>query len=178
MTNFTIVAFQDVYELACSLRSRVSLFKGEAPSVIQIRGPRANADDPDDDLSFVRYKDGAKWQELINTLTRLKRLGDQMLGGIEFGRIFIERIDSGVTINFAQRTGGYVERFTRLYVALRTNPATIHHSGAEGWHLQVGQIVAVNQRVPCAALNLGDHWSAALVVDFRKRDAAEDRLVQ
>lgn len=174
MPNFTALAFVDIWELSCSLRPRVGLFKAGEPRVLYLRGPRANADDPDDDLAYVRSRELAKWPEATNTITRLTRLGTQAFGPIDLGRVFVEMLEPDTTLPWTRRTGAYVERFTRLYVALRTNPGTILFSGTEGWHLQQGQAVAVNQRVPTSAVNLGDHWAAHLVLDFCRRPEADD----
>lgn len=176
MPNFTPLGWQDVFELSSSLRNRVSLFPAGEPRALTLRGPRDNADDPDDDAAYVwkPLMGKGKWQEATNTIRRLKRLGDQMFGQIEFGRVFIELLDPGTTLPWTRRSGEYANRFARAYVALRTNPAVIHHCGTEGWFLQLGQIVTINHALPQSALNLGDHWCAHLVLDVRKK--TEDTL--
>ena len=161
----------DVYELACSLRSRSGLFAkpGEC-RVVALRGPRAEAD-PEDDAAFVRFKTSAKWPELTNTLGQLQRFGAERLKGpVEFGLIYLEMLMPGGIIPWEKAAGVYVERFSRVHVALRTNPAATTFSGGVAVNMQAGNVNLIDRRAPYSAINLGASYRAHLVCDFRKRD--------
>lgn len=175
--NFASIAFLDPFELIGSLRQRMGLFGPSAGGGLRslpVRGPRANADDPDDDLGFVLYKDAGKWVELKNTLGRIKRIGDQG-GGIEFGRIALELLPPGVCLPWAFEDSTYNARFNRAYLALRTNPGVTLFSGNESWSPIIGLLTVANRRVRHSAVNLGEHPAIWLAVDFRRKDDANGK---
>lgn len=170
--TFAPIAFLDPYELAGSLRQKMGLFRegGEDGSrTLPVRGPRATADDPDDDLAFVLYGPAAKLPELKNMLTRIKRLGDTP-GGIEFGRIWLELLPSGTVTPWVLDDNAYNARFQRAVMAIRTNPAVIHYSGPASLNLAPGFLNIVNHRQRCAAANHGEWPAIHLWVDFRGKD--------
>lgn len=167
MANFLPLAFLDPHELAASLPRRMGLFKG---GLLPIRGPRAGADDPDDDVAYRQLLDVGKWPELKSMLARIKRIGEQQ-GGIEFGRIFMELLPASKTPEWRPPAAGYFERFNRLVMPLRTNPAVVHYSGTESLHLAHGIVTWVNQRAWTSAINLGETNAVLLVVDTRRKEA-------
>lgn len=164
--NFAPLAYLDPFELVASLPRRMGLFKdGMTP----IRGPRAGADDPDDDTAYRQLLDVNKWPELKSAIAKIKR-GDGR-GGVEFGRIFLQLLPANAARPWSPpETGAYAERFNRLVVALRTNPGCVHHSGAEALHLAHGVVTWINQRTWTSAINVGETAAILLVVDTRRKD--------
>ena len=77
-----------------------------------------------------------KWVELKNFVGRLKREAEKIAGPIDLGRVLIEMLDPGATPPWTTESGAYIERYTRVHMALRTNPATLmvsrHRSGEPG----------------------------------------------
>lgn len=172
--SFAPIAWVDVHELACSLRDRSGLFAkpGEA-RVVMLRGPRAEGD-PEDDAAFVAFKSSAKWPELTNVLGQLKRLGPEKLGAeIGWGRIYLEMLMPGGIIPWERAEGGYAQRFSRVHVALRTNPTATTFAGGMAGNLQPGIVNLIDRSVPYSALNLGTSYRCHLVCDFRRREESE-----
>lgn len=170
MPNFLPICFVDTFDLVASMRQRMGLFKPGEPRILPIRGPRAEADDPDDDLAYINYRDPlAKWPEMARMIRRLGRIGEEQ-GGIEFGRIFLEMLDPGMRLSWTLDDNAYAARFTRVHLPLRTNPAAMMHSGIEQANLLPGALTAVNQRAPHSAINLGEWPRVHLVADFRRKD--------
>ncbi len=173
--NFLTVGFIDPFELSASLPRRMGLFKD---GVLMVRGPRAGADDPDDDVAYKQLLDVNKWPELKSMLAKIKRIGDSQ-GGIEFGRIYLELLQPyKPPVDFCALWmppgDGYAERFNRLWMPLRTNPSVMHYSGIESAHLQHGVVTWINRRTPTSAINLGETVAVFLIVDTkiaRKPDA-------
>ena len=178
MTNFVPIAFLDTFELAASLRRRMGAFVLDpldmlGPRCLKVRGPRTGADDPDDDLAFVAYKDAANWPELRATLGRISRIGEATIGGVEFGRVFLELLMPATRLPWDVLVEDrYSERFSRLHLPLRTNPAAIVYAGTEQMHLLPGQLTIVNQRAGVSAVNLGEWPRIHLVVDFKRKEHA------
>lgn len=173
MPNFlTIGVWYDPFELMCSLRQRLGQFKGEGGvRTLTLRGPRANAGDPDDEFSYVMAKESAKWVEARILLDRIRRDGAQLLQGeLEFGRVYFEMLDAGAVVPWRRRSTPYTERFTRLHYGVRTNPASLIYSGPESINVLPGQLVAVGMRALHAAVNHGDHPRVHLLIDIRKKD--------
>lgn len=173
MPNFLSVSFLDTFELVGSLRSKMGLFKRRADDrlmVLPVRGPRANADDPDDDTAYVRYKDAAKWVELTGMLTRIVRIGEQS-GGFELGRVSLELLPPGACLPWELEFSAYAARFARAVLPLRTNPGVTLYSGGEVWHPVIGWLTITNRLVRHSAINLGEHQAIWLALDFRKREA-------
>ena len=166
--NFAPLAFVDPFELAASLPKRMGLFRD---GVIAIRGPRAGADDPDDDVTYRQLLDVGKWAELKSMLAKIKRVGEGA-GGIEFGRIYLQLLPPGHPVEWQPPLSGYFERFNRLCMALRTNPTTMHYSGTEHAHLAHGIVTWINMRTWTSAINLGETAAVFLVVDTRRREDA------
>ncbi len=167
MANIVPLAYIDPHELIASLPRRAGLFKaGE----LWVRGPRAGADDPDDDATYRQLTDVRKWPELQSLIARIKRVGDQT-GGVEFGRIYLEMIPPGTwPAGVPAASGDYWERYNRLIVALRTNPAVMHYSGIESAHLGHGLVTWINQRAWTCAFNIGETAAIMLVVDTRRKE--------
>lgn len=171
MSNFAPVAFLDTWELAASLRTRMGLFDKGEPRILPIRGPRATADDPDDDTGFVFYKAASQWAELKSMLARISRLGDGF-GGIEFGRIFLELLPPGDCLPWTLEDSAYNVRFMRAELPLRTNPAAIVYSGPESAHLAPGWLTIINHRARHSAANHGEHPRIHLCLDHRRKEIA------
>ena len=167
MPNIVALAFIDPHELIASLPRRVGLFKN---GLLPIRGPRAGADDPDDDAAFRQLAKIDGWPELKSAIAKLKRIGDQT-GGIEFGRIYLEILPPGAARPWEPPRSGYYERFNRLTVALRTNPGVAHFSGTESAHLAHGVVTWINQRTWTSDINIGETQAVVLVVDSRRKEA-------
>ena len=169
--NFTPIAFIDTFDLGASLRTKIGLFRPDVDGSLSapVRGPRANADDPDDDLAFVIYKDAGRWVELKTMLARLKRVGDS-IGGIEFGRVDMKMLKAGATVPWEVESSAYLDRFNRAVLPLRTNPGVMMYSGTESWAPVIGLLTVVNHRVVQSAINMGEHPAIWLAVDFRKRE--------
>ncbi len=155
MGNFQPLGWLDTFDLAASLRTRWALFKkpdeGDASLTIALRSERA----------FGSI--AAKWPELKVLLGRVQRAGD-----VEFGRIWIEMLPAGSLGSFEIAAES---PYVRTWLALRWNPGALLYSGPESWCLQPGWITLVNQRVPFAAVNMGETNAVALVVDSREKEA-------
>lgn len=172
MSNFVPIAHLDTFDLASSLRSRFGMFKAAEAGemrVLPLRGFRKGTEPDAED--FVMYAVTTKWVELSNMRGRLKRLGDQMLGNIEFGRIWFEMLDAGRWVQWREaESGPYAERWTTLHLPIRTNPAAMMYAGAEAGSPGQGWVTIVNTRVPQSAINLGEHSRIHLVAEFRKKE--------
>jgi hypothetical protein len=165
----------DVYELACSLRSRIGLFpKSGAVRTLQIRGPKGDAD-PEDDAGFV-WTRGARdrWPELNNTLAETERV----VPDIEWGRIVLELLMPNGIVPLAADTSEYGERYVRAHLPIRTNPAALLICGGACVHLAQGAISMLATKraplptLPVGAMNLGEKFRVHLIADFRKKDPA------
>lgn len=162
MSAFISIAWLDTFELCASLPKRMGLLP------LQVRGSKAGADDPDDDLSFVQSKAAASWPELRVMLARIKRLGDQT-GGIEFGRISVGLLPAGRTDPWWRDESPYATRFASALLPLRTNPGVVIYSNGEQWTPVIGWLTIVARGVS-SAINLGEHPAIWLAVDFRKKE--------
>ena len=160
MPNFLALAHLDVFDVVASLPRRMGGFNDSKPRILSLRTP-AEATVP------VQIED---WVELTNLLTRIEGLGDK-LGGIEYGGIFLEMLDPDTCLSWRRKGGDYYERYSRLYLPLRTSPAAMMYSGTESASPQVGCLTLVNMRVPHSAINLGDWPRISLVIDFRKKES-------
>ena len=109
----------------------------------------------------------------IKAIGRLKREAEKIAGPIDLGRIQIEMLDPGVTLPWTTESGPYIERYTRVHMALRTNPATLMVSGNEAASLAVGWVTAVNVRAPCTAINMGAHPRVHLVLDWKRKEPTD-----
>lgn len=165
----------DVYELACSLRSRIGLFpKAGAVRTLQVRGPKGDAD-PEDDAAFV-WTRGARdrWPELNNMLAEAERL----VSGIEWGRIVLELLMPNGIVPLAADTSDYADRYMRAHLPIRTNPAALLICGGACTHLPQGAISLLAPKraplpmLPVGAMNLGEKPRIHLICDFRKKETA------
>jgi hypothetical protein len=163
----------DVYELACSMRSRIGLFpKTGAVRALQIRGAKGDAD-PEDDAAFIWTK-GARdrWPELNNTLAETERL----VPDIEWGRIVLELLMPNGIVALASDASDYAERYVRAHLPIRTNPAALLICGGTCAHLAQGAVSALATKrpplppLPVGAMNLGEKPRIHLVCDFRKKE--------
>ena len=166
----------DVYELACSLRSRIGLFpKSGAVRTLQIRGPKGDAD-PEDDAAFV-WTRGARdrWPELSNILAETERL----VPDIEWGRIVLELLMPNGIVPLASDISDYALRYVRAHLPIRTNPLALTICGGACLHLAQGAISLLATKraplppLPVGAMNLGEKFRVHLIADFRKKDPPE-----
>lgn len=178
--SFVSLGWLDVYELGCSLRSRIGLFpKSGQARVLSIRGPRGDAD-PDDAAAFAWAKGREKWPELMNIIGQVERIGAQHLGGIEWGRIGLELLMPNGIVPIESDESGYAERFDRVHVAIRTNPAAAVFCGVLSRHIAWGELVILATKrpprppLPTGAFNAGEHPRCHLIVDFRKKDLPDE----
>ena len=164
MTAFTPIAFIDTFDLVASLPPHLGLFRptetGER--VLPLRGPRKDAEE-----TFAWYKPYGRWVEAKNMLGQLQRIGDAHLGSIEFGQVFLEMLDPGVTLRWDWTAP---TSFARGHLPLRTNPLARMYAGTETAHLLPGQLTIVSGGPQCA-INLGSWPRVHLVCDFRKKDS-------
>ena len=167
--NFIPLVFVDHIDLAGSLRRHEGLYDRGTPRILPVHVPRKGTELEDEDFVFLASTMG-KWVELKNFLGRLKREAEKAVGPIDLGRIHLEMLDPGVTLPWTTESGVYIERYTRVHMALRTNPATLMISGTETASLAPGYVTAVNARAPCTAINLGAQPRVHLIVDFRKKE--------
>jgi hypothetical protein len=175
MPNFAPVTYLDPFEVAASLRTRWGSFRRreDGMSLLPVRGAPENADDPDDEAGFGFYKRAGvrsgKWPEMKTLLDRIERLGE----GQEFGRVWLELYPAGYRGRWELDDSAYGTRFSRAYLALRWNPQATLFAGTEWQVLTPGWVTLVNHRAPRSALNGGEWDAVALVIDGRKREAAE-----
>ncbi len=161
--TFAALAWVDVFDLAASLRLRVGHFpKTGDRRVLMLRGPKKDAEDPDDTATYVRFF--AKWPEIKNLTDEVRRASGAPL---EFGRIFLEMLMPGGIISWKRDDSEYAQRFQRVHIALRTNPHAFVFIGGAVVNMQPGLINLVEPRLPMSALNLGTTWRCHLVCDFR-----------
>jgi hypothetical protein len=169
--TFNALAWIDVYELAASLRTRINLFsKAGDLRTLPVRGPRPDGD-PEDDAAFVRFKASTRWPELTNVLDQLKRLAGD--AAVEWGQIYLELLMPNGIAPWEQAGPGYAQRFQRVHVALRTNPAAYTFIGGASVNMQPGLVNLIDRRVPCSAINLGTSWRCHLVADFRIKETTD-----
>lgn len=163
MTNFTPIVFLDAFDLACSLRARMGLFKPVEGGgrEIAMRYPKR------DGSGWLQSREAAKWQEYRNTLSQIKRLGELGLHEVEFGRIAFDLLPPRSTLPWATHEADDPP-FLLAVLPIRTNPLAVTFSGAEGMHLLPGRLTIVNRMPPCSAINLGDHGRVHLTIEFRQ----------
>ncbi len=155
--------FVDHIDLAGTLRRHEGLYDHGTPRILPVHVPRKGTEPDDEDFVFLASTMG-KWVELKNFLGRLKREAEKVVGSIDLGRIHLEMLDPGATLAWATESGPYIERYTRVHLALRTNPGALMVSGNEaaspapGWH---------------TAINVGQHPRVHLVMDFRKKEPTD-----
>jgi hypothetical protein len=175
MTNFVPVAFLDTFDLACSLRPRLGMFKMTEHAglrTLPLRGFRKDTESDAED--FVMYAVTTKWVELSNMRGRLKRIGDQSLGEVEFGRIWFEMLDPGAVVPWQPADlSPYAERWTVMHLPVRTNPGAVMYAGTEQSSPGAGWLTVVNARAQRSAVNLGDHSRIHLVAEFRKNEVVD-----
>lgn len=171
MGAFTWVAYLDTWELACSLRPRMNLFREGAEPGTRILRVRF-ADNPEDEaLHFKHHKEFARWTELRTTASRIQRLADATpYGPTERGDIFCEMLEPGATLDWQPLVGPYHMRHARLHLPLRTNPRAMMYAGPEALHMLPGSLHVVSAGVPLSAVNLGEWQRIHLVVDLRKKE--------
>lgn len=166
MLNFRPLAPIDTWDLIPSLRDRLSLFRpgdrGERVIPIRFEGEKVAWT-----VSPAYGKNGGKWPELAATLNRIQRIGEQIAGKVERGRIFLEMLDPGAQMQWRTETGAYYDRYLRVHLPIRTNPAAVMYAGMEFCHLPAGQLTLVGVKGPTSASNMGDFPVITLVCDFR-----------
>lgn len=169
MANLLSLIFVDHIDLAGTLRRHEGLYDHGTPRILPVHVPRKGTEEEDEDFVFLASTMG-KWVELKNFLGRLKREAEQVCGPIDLGRIHLEMLDPGVAVAREAESGAYIERYTRVHMALRTNPGALMVSGHEAASPAPGWLTAVNVRVPCYAVNMGKHPRVHLVLDWRRKE--------
>ena len=172
MANFVPLLFVDHIDLAGTLRRHEGLYDHGTPRILPVHVPRKGTEEEDEDFVYLASTMG-KWVELKNFLGRLKREAEKLTGPIDLGRVFFEMLDPGATAACSAETGAYIERYTRIHLALRTNPGALMVSGSEAFSPAPGWATAVNVRVPCYMANMGAHPRVHLVVDFKKKEPTD-----
>lgn len=160
---FQPIAFIDTLYLASSLLSRLNRFEtvDEGVREYRVRWP--------DDNSATGWKQLAPkvWPELTTTLRRIGEIGEQLLGPLQRGRIFLEMLDPAATRRWQPEI---TDDWIRVHLALRTNPRAFLYAGAEvaspapGW---------ITQARPDCSLNLGEDSRIHLIMDVRRREKAK-----
>jgi hypothetical protein len=171
--NFIPLLFVDHIDLAGSLRRHEGLYDHETPRLLPVRMPRKGSEVDDEDFVWCQTVIEKKWVAMTNFLGRLKREAEKLVGPIDLGCVFLEMLDAGAAVATVFESGAYIERYTRVHVALRTNPAALMVSGAEASSPAPGWVTAVNVRVPCYAVNMGQHPRVHLVIDFKKKEPTD-----
>ena len=175
MPSFAPLIHLDTLELAGSLRTRWGQFKAEPENpghrILRIRGHAKDSEELDD--RFATYTAGAKWPEFGNLRSEIARTASVIMPpGIEFGRIMFEMLDPGAALDWGSELSAYFERWTRMILPLRTNPATLLVYGAETASPGQGWLTIVSPRLPHCAINMGAHPWVWLTMDFRRKDGS------
>jgi len=160
MTNFLAIAHMDPFELICSLRPKMGLFKEEGGGSLYcpVRVPKEGK-------WVIRQ---GKWVELTNYIQRIRRLAD-----VELGYIELRLLAAGGDMDW-QPPDYEPGAYEHAIVMLRTSPAFALFAGPEVWMPAIGLLTVVSRRVPRSAINMGDSPAIWLAVDF-KRKPAEDQ---
>ena len=126
MPHFTPLVFLDTYPLLASLPAREGMFRAthDGERILALRGPKKDTEPAEE--AWVRYQSYAKWPEAKIMLGQLKRIGDGLLGEIEFGRVFLEMLDAGACLpwaiggesNYARVQSGFTGNITLPSAAL------------------------------------------------------------
>lgn len=176
MTAFTPILWFDTFDLACSLKPRMGLFRkrDDGTLVIDIRRPHADCDldDPEQEPRWLQSREAAKWVELQNIIKRVRQIGETRVQGFAYGRIFVELLPTGHAVPWQQASGNYAETYMRMHLPLRTNPAAMLLVGCEAMHIQAGVLTIVGRLALCSAINAGIAARAHLVLDFRSTGGA------
>ncbi|MDE2104143.1 MAG: aspartyl/asparaginyl beta-hydroxylase domain-containing protein [Patescibacteria group bacterium] len=167
MPNFVTLGFFDTYDLVASLRGKEGGFGVDG---MLIRGRRSDQEGQEFGAhhDYVFKPVCRKWVELQNVLSRIKREGDRLLGGIEFGRIGLDLLAPGEWHEWHRPD----QAWEVLHLAIRTNPGAALIVGTESMHLQPGFLVWVSNAAPQSAINLGQWPRIHLVIDFQRRVGA------
>ncbi len=171
--NFVPLLFVDHVDLAGSLRRHEGLYDHGTPRILPVHLPRKGTDENDDDFVWCQTVREKKWIAMTNLLARLKREAEKLTGPLDLGLIFLEMLDPGTTIAQPAESGAYIERYTRVHLALRTNPGALMVSGNEAFSPAPGWVTAVNVRAPCYMANMGQHPRVHLVLDWRRKEVVD-----
>lgn len=167
MPTLTLITWLDPFELAASLPPRMGLFKPAETEGVRVLPVRSQGEGG----KWVGHASTQKWVELANMRSRLKRLGDALLGEVEFGLIFLEMLDPGAVVPWQPCPGE--PEWSRLHLVLRTNPGaallSAEPDGVQTASPAPGQVVGVNGRWWLSAVNLGSAPRVHLVVDLRRK---------
>ncbi len=164
MLNFRPLGYLDLFDLMPSVRSRLSLFVDSRGSrILELRRPTEGE-------KWWRARELSKWTELTNTLGRIQRAGEQFVGKVQRGRIFLEMLDPGAMTPWIIEAD---QNWLRLYLPIRTNPAVIVYRGVEAMHLAAGNLTLVSMAGPASAINAGETPAITLISDFRPMPTAQ-----
>lgn len=179
MPNFTPIAFLDTWEVAGSLYggNRIGLFRKGEPSILPLRGPAPNADNPDDELAFGNYRQTlGKWPEMKRLIDRLRLIAKPKVGEVELGLVFLELLQPGEALPWMLSDSAYTARHHRMHLPIRTNPGARMYAGPEAAHVFQNEVTIVNQLARHSAANFGEWPRIHLVVDFRPRESSEKQI--
>jgi hypothetical protein len=171
MPNLNPIGWIDVYDLACSLRSRLSEFQGTGTRTLPVRGPRQGGD-ADDEYAFIESRRPMvrKWVELDAVRRKLDDAATARIGGgVDYGRIFLEMLDPEAHIALRRDTRHYAARHLRLVVCIRSNPGCFLWCPPEQLGLVPGQIILTSAGLLQAAVNLGDTPRINLIIDVKQK---------
>jgi aspartyl/asparaginyl beta-hydroxylase len=174
MPHITPIAFIDTFDLVASLPAYMGAFRSAGdPGVrwMRLRDHKTVAEGEGENI-FTWYQPYGRWIEMKNMLGQLKRIGDERLGEIEWGRVYLEMLDPVATLPWRAQTEPYYQRFMRAHLPLRTNPAARIMAETESANLLPGLLTIVNVAVVGSATNFAEWPRVHLVCDFRRKGAA------
>lgn len=112
------------------------------------------------------YDEYPLWDEWKDVLLPIMDLAAKKLGysTYQFPRVMLARLPAGAEISPHKDTmaSHYVHK---IHVPLITNPKTIFHVGTKSKHLQVGEIVEVNNKRSHAVFNKGNNDRVHLIFE-------------
>lgn len=151
------------------MRSRTGLFQGRGVRRLMLRTHKADAADPEDASAFIRSREASRWPELKTMVRHIETIAETIAQEpVDIGRIYLEWLDTGATINWRRLETPYYQRFWRLHLPLRTNPFAMTYSGVEAVQILPGQLTQVNVLAPHSAINLGETPRVHLILDVAK----------
>jgi hypothetical protein len=145
MSNFTPVAFIDVFDLGASLLRKP---KGDEMTLL--------------DRVRVLEHLSRRWAALADVMDRIKDLAAPH--SWEAARVCLDVLDPGERVGWSDA----LSYQTILHVPIRTNPQAAMIAGTEICCPGVGFATIVNQQVPNCAINMGETPRIHLVVEMRK----------
>lgn len=165
------IGWYDPFDLLCSLKPRLPLFKGDGGvRTLGLRGPKKDAPDPDDAEAYVNAKEAARWTEMKTLMARFSADAERLFGSrIEVGRAYFDMLMPGEARMTRPSATPYSGEFTRMHYCVLVNPGAMLWSGPSSMIPMSGQVVSIGMREWHGAVNQGDTPRVHLVFDIRKR---------